>query len=291
MGSSIHSQIVGGTTAQHGAWPWQVQLGYEKSPTVLRHICGGSILNRYWIVTAAHCVTESSHSGYIAVKPQYLNVSLGRYIHICSIFFSFVPAFSPSFLPSFLHVFLLWSSWTLGEQFLYKADGTEQNIPAEQVIVHKDYKDLDYDIALIKLKRPITFNAYVFPVCLPSFDFAAGTACYVSGWGRITRFSPVSDVLQEAAIPLMSRAKCKDHYSSIKTVTSRMRCAGTYGQAKGTCKGDSGGPLVCTKKGQWYLMGATSWSSGGCADTGYPGVYSDMLYFKSWIQNITGIIH
>lgn len=153
--------------------------------------------------------------------------------------------------------------------------------------MHPNYNNLDYDIALVKLSKDIQFNSYVSPVCLPEFDFPANTACFVTGWGHVYSGSPVSSVLQEAAIPLMDRAKCKSIYSGIKDVNNRMRCAGTYGIAKGTCRGDSGGPLVCHKDGYWFLMGATSWSIGGCADKGYPGVYADMMYFKNWILNIT----
>ena len=44
-------KIVGGTEAINGDWGWQVLLKYQGSFT-----CGGSLINRQWIVTAAHCV-------------------------------------------------------------------------------------------------------------------------------------------------------------------------------------------------------------------------------------------
>ncbi|EDO46103.1 predicted protein [Nematostella vectensis] len=213
------------------------------------HICGGSIVNSQWIVTAAHCVTT---------KPP----GASRYT---------MYAFSD------LNV-------TLGEHQLYQLDGSEQNIPIEGIVVHPSYNDLDYDIALLKLRQPITFNAYVSQVCLPQDALLAGTPCYVSGWGRIGESSPGSNVLQEASIPLVDQRACEEQYRNLKPITARMRCAGIYGTPKGTCKGDSGGPLVCESKGRWVLMGVTSWSYNGCADSGYAGVYADVVYFKDWIR-------
>lgn len=44
-------RIVGGQTAQEGQFPYQVSLRANGN-----HFCGGSIVNEYWIVTAAHCL-------------------------------------------------------------------------------------------------------------------------------------------------------------------------------------------------------------------------------------------
>ncbi|XP_037003138.2 transmembrane protease serine 4 isoform X2 [Artibeus jamaicensis] len=43
-------RVVGGEKASVDSWPWQVSIQYNK-----QHICGGSILDRQWILTAAHC--------------------------------------------------------------------------------------------------------------------------------------------------------------------------------------------------------------------------------------------
>jgi|GEM_PF-2487406 len=51
--------IVGGRAARNGAWPWQIAL-FQRG----RFICGGSIVNERWVVTAAHCVERAPASDF-----------------------------------------------------------------------------------------------------------------------------------------------------------------------------------------------------------------------------------
>ena len=46
---------MGGQTATPNSWPWQLSLRVSN-----RHICGASLINNMWAVTAAHCVDRSS---------------------------------------------------------------------------------------------------------------------------------------------------------------------------------------------------------------------------------------
>lgn len=52
------ARIVGGEEALPNSWPWQVSLRYNG-----RHICGASLVNQDWVVSAAHCVYQSSDPG------------------------------------------------------------------------------------------------------------------------------------------------------------------------------------------------------------------------------------
>ncbi|NXU50512.1 TMPS4 protease, partial [Turnix velox] len=50
-GESIRTpRVLGGSPAAIEAWPWQVSLQYRNE-----HICGGSIIDPRWVLTAAHC--------------------------------------------------------------------------------------------------------------------------------------------------------------------------------------------------------------------------------------------
>ncbi|XP_053503819.1 chymotrypsin-like protease CTRL-1 [Ictalurus furcatus] len=62
---SGYNKIVNGENAVSGSWPWQVSL----QDTTGFHFCGGSLINQYWVVTAAHC----------RVAPSYHRVILGEY--------------------------------------------------------------------------------------------------------------------------------------------------------------------------------------------------------------------
>uniref|UniRef100_A0A7N8X068 Peptidase S1 domain-containing protein n=1 Tax=Mastacembelus armatus TaxID=205130 RepID=A0A7N8X068_9TELE len=53
--SPINNKIVGGEDASPGSWPWQVSL--HKSG---RHACGGSLINREWVMSAAHCFSSTN---------------------------------------------------------------------------------------------------------------------------------------------------------------------------------------------------------------------------------------
>lgn len=51
-----------------------------------------------------------------------------------------------------------------------------------------------------------------------------------------------------------------------------------------TCQGDSGGPLMAFVNNRWVLAGTTSVGI-GCAQAGYPGIYTRTSTFTSFIQS------
>uniref|UniRef100_A0A2K5M213 Atrial natriuretic peptide-converting enzyme n=1 Tax=Cercocebus atys TaxID=9531 RepID=A0A2K5M213_CERAT len=154
------------------------------------------------------------------------------------------------------------------------------------IILHPRYSRavVDYDISIIELNEDISETGYVRPVCLPSPEqwLEPDTYCYITGWGHMGNKMPFK--LQEGEVRIISLEQCQSHFD-MKTITTRMICAGYESGTVDSCMGDSGGPLVCEKPGgQWTLFGLTSWGSVCFSKVLGPGVYSNVSYFVEWIK-------
>ena len=166
----------------------------------------------------------------------------------------------------------------------YKITDIGQELEVDQIMIHELFKPetLNNDIALLKLKTPAALGAGVGLVCLPDGDESLeGEECDITGWGTTSYGGSQPVYLQEASVPIISNAQCRQAYSGI---TDNMMCAGEAG--KDACQGDSGGPLVCEFDGKWYLQGVASWGH-QCAVPGYPGVYTRVSQYTAWISSKT----
>uniref|UniRef100_A0A6J0THT7 Plasma kallikrein isoform X1 n=2 Tax=Pogona vitticeps TaxID=103695 RepID=A0A6J0THT7_9SAUR len=185
---------------------------------------------------------------------------------------------------------LITQVWRIYSGILKQSEINENTsvFKVQEIIVHPKYvaSEQGYDIALMKLDRPMNFSALQQPLCLPSEEINTKyDECWVTGWGYTKETGQIEDTLQKVKIPLISNEECQNQYQDYR-ITEKMLCAGYAEGARDACKGDSGGPLSCKYQNKWYLAGITSWGE-GCARPGQPGVYTNVAEFVGWILENT----
>uniref|UniRef100_A0A672S2F7 Trypsin-like n=1 Tax=Sinocyclocheilus grahami TaxID=75366 RepID=A0A672S2F7_SINGR len=55
----LNPKIVGGQNAVRGSWPWQASINYVPNGGL---VCGGSLINKDWVLSAAQCFQELTAS-------------------------------------------------------------------------------------------------------------------------------------------------------------------------------------------------------------------------------------
>ncbi|XP_066982933.1 trypsin-1-like [Macrobrachium rosenbergii] len=162
------SKIVGGNDAGLCELKYQISL-QDISFGFPYHLCGGSIINENWVVTAAHCFDEVD-----ITAPGFLQVVAGEHNLIED------EGKEQTIILKEIRIHEKYDKWTVAN-----------------------------DIALLRLSSPITLDDCSQPIALPDKDHLATGDCVVSGWGTLKEEGHPSDILQKATIPMMSDADCK----------------------------------------------------------------------------------
>ncbi|XP_026544402.1 LOW QUALITY PROTEIN: transmembrane protease serine 9 [Notechis scutatus] len=176
-----------------------------------------------------------------------------------------------------------------GGTSLSATDSSSVKVGIQQVVLHPSYNPalLDFDVAVLKLARPLRFGRYIQPICLPlaAHQFPVGRKCLVSGWGSLQDGNASQpENLHRAAVGILEQETCEGLYNA--SLSERMICAGLLEGKMDACQGDSGGPLACEETpGTFYLAGLVSWGT-GCGQAKKPGVYARITKLKSWILGI-----
>lgn len=236
--------IIGGTATTIDQAPWQVALVFTGAPNdYLGQYCGGSIVSSWEIVTAAHCVVDE---GSVFAASE-IRVMTGRA--------------------------------TL-------STSARTAVPVASITVHPGYVEATYesDIAVLRLAEPIALTPGVQEaIALQQSVVGDGVAARVTGWGNTSTTDVVYPTqLRQATVNTVSDVSCDASYSAEVFTSSTMLCAVGPSYSTDTCQGDSGGPLAVQSSGVWYLAGITSWGY-GCAESPYPGVYTEVSAFTTWI--------
>jgi len=258
------SQIIGGGDAPINEYMWMASLSTWPG---LSQYCGGSVINKRFILTAAHCVSQNG--GLPARK-------LRR--------------------PSSFRV-------VLGEHDLRKANETTltKTFRVKKIIVHKTSKGKpsNVDLALIEVTEPIDLTTYT-PLCLPTASNfnVRGKDVTLTGWGLVTCPSAQSNptcsngedanTLQEIVLPAVDQQTCKK--ANGWNTNEKLFCWGGEKKRSG-CFGDSGSPLTYSEDSvRWMVTGVVSAGTGdGCGRKNTYGLGWEVADYKDWImKNVWG---
>ena len=158
LDSNRLGRIINGIESIPGEFPWMVSLKLRGS-----HFCGATLINKSWVLTAAHCVHE------------YLQQNLN--LKSFNLFLLNLSRSATQFVA------------VLAEHNLKDFDKPRRKtMRIKQIVLHPSYAPVQKlnDIALLRLEDGIEWNDFVQPICLPdagdnSFD---GISATVAGWGN-----------------------------------------------------------------------------------------------------------
>jgi len=172
-------------------------------------------------------------------------------------------------------------------------DGSAQISFVDSITLHENYNHqaINNDVAILKLKTPLTFNDKVRPACLPAANLSPSGVSVASGWGLIGQGPDIgTHDLMYVAKPVIPNTQCRNTGWAWWQITNQMICAGDADGGESTCEGDSGGPLVIAGAGDVAtVIGTTSFGLlNGCGAQNFPSVYAYTIPFLNWITSKMG---
>ena len=252
--------IIGGSRANPHEFPWIVQL---------QDRCGGTIIAKNLVITAAHCVEDIDKSYndelFIYMGHSDLTSSSTKKEKVKSILIH----------PQY-------------KQMRHSFDKYTQML---------DYND----IALLRLSKDIEFNNFVQPIALPNEGIIGGYdgLMIAAGWGRVLDLKEKIDFFKNESIPFQEkddfiRRRSRYTHNLMKLKMIHSECAqGQYlggigfctagreePSIQGVCNGDSGSPLMAKINGRIQIIGVASASF--CY--GPDNVFVNVGKFVPWIQ-------
>ncbi len=267
LGETDTEMIVGGAPAEAGKYPWQVRL-YDSMDDEIG-FCGGSIIDKQWVLTAAHCLVDTDsvvvgfgdvdrtkttkiESEKIFVHPDYAD---GKKADVALVKLSKPIPDAPA--------------------VSYAGDGAPQ--------------------ALLQPGARATVTGWGAIWDFQAFNNAMDV---MAGRRTVSERRLLNDeelqaprLLHEVDIEVIDPQECKAVYDQLQvsafTIGDTEICATGPRGGKDSCFGDSGGPLVVPKGSGYVQVGIVSWGP-QCGNPLFPGVYTRVSSFSNWIKGTMG---
>ncbi|NP_001166071.1 serine protease 133 precursor [Nasonia vitripennis] len=245
-GAKPQTRIIGGETVNIQDYPYQISMRWTYGVPKPMHFCGGSIVSRYHIVTAAHCVDNKRTPDMLRYIKIYTGTSRSD------------------------------STGGTGKAHTVKSVLVHPGYTGASTTYLND-------IAIVTLREPIDFNQYQKAINLPTQDvhYRQASSAVVTGWGSTRSGSQDTPInLQKAPMRLMTSTQCQRQLPF--NLRNSQVCA-IQRHGVGVCTGDSGGPLAVN--GELVGVASYVVECGKGHPDVYTNVYSYVNFIKKAIAS------
>jgi coagulation factor IX (Christmas factor) len=160
-----------------------------------------------------------------------------------------------------------------------------QNVSVEEIIIHENWNPkltrYNDDIALIRLSSPVTFDAFIQPICLMTHDQTLSNG-KVAGWGSVDDSGTTAKTAKIAELTIIALSECLLRNFLLAIIAWKDSfCA--QSEINGVCSGDSGSGFYVDIQNKRYLKGLVSSAIQRDCSENSIAIYTDISKYIGFI--------